>query len=262
MGRWKQKRKIPHELGETVLYSNSTSKSERIGGSWIEAESIIHYPLWPTAAFYGYSDPNTYCVHYNYPHYALEIVEHGELIVSLNDTENITLHDGEAVIFLPGEKSSLQVGKSGVCRKGSCIFSGELADAVFAAMGLVTTNILQPEKPELIFDLIRRIALLIEQKGPDTKAELCGLGFQLLTQLSENLPRGHSDLFFRAKRLFVMSVSHKIEIRELIRNTLKQILFSAGNDTESIIRQIEAEKWIWINYENIKKERKEQYAGS
>lgn len=51
-------------------------------------------------------------------------------------------------------------------------------------------------------------------------------------------------------------------IRELIRNTLKQILFSAGNDTESIIRQIEAEKWIWINYEKILKERKEQYAGS
>ena len=217
MDMQKQKREIPHELGETIVYSDPTFKPERIGGSWTDTGIISHYPFWPSASFYGYSDPAGFCIHHNYPHYALEIVECGELIVSLNDKENIVLHDGEAVIFLPGENSSFKVGPSGVCRKGSCTFSGELADAVFAAMGLVTTNILHPENPELLFDLIRRIANLIEQRRIGTEPELCGLGFQLLTQLSDALPRGHSDLFFRAKRLFAMSVPRKTEIRDLIR---------------------------------------------
>ncbi len=51
-------------------------------------------------------------------------------------------------------------------------------------------------------------------------------------------------------------------VKGLIRNTLKQILYTAGNDRESLMRQIEAEKWIWFNFNKTVKEREERYAGS
>lgn len=51
-------------------------------------------------------------------------------------------------------------------------------------------------------------------------------------------------------------------IRKLIQDTLTQILHAMGNDSDAIMRQMEAEKWIWINYHKIMKEREEQYAGS
>ena len=51
-------------------------------------------------------------------------------------------------------------------------------------------------------------------------------------------------------------------VSDLIRSTMSHVLYSAGNDTDSIRRQIEAEKWIWISFNKIAKERKEQYAGS
>lgn len=49
-------------------------------------------------------------------------------------------------------------------------------------------------------------------------------------------------------------------IRDIISRTLEQVLHAAGNDTESLLKQIETEKWIWISYHKIKKEREEKYA--
>ena len=51
-------------------------------------------------------------------------------------------------------------------------------------------------------------------------------------------------------------------IRKLVQDTLTRVLYATGNDTDSIMRQMEAEKWIWINYQKIMKEREEQHAGS
>lgn len=51
-------------------------------------------------------------------------------------------------------------------------------------------------------------------------------------------------------------------VSKLIQDTLMQVLHAAGNDTDSIIKQLETEKWIWINYHRIMKEREGQYAGS
>lgn len=220
MKRWKKKLEIPEvPFGKTVIYYNkdALSLSDKIGGAWENYEFTRNYPVWPKVSFYGYRDPEAYCYHHEYPYYALEIVEHGELIVTLHDDVTLTLHDGEGVIFLPNENSSLKVGPMGVCRKGCCIFSGELADTFFAAMGLITDKKLKPENPENIFKLIRRIASLIEKKQPGTEPELCGLGFQLLTQLRDSLPEMHADLFYRAKRLFALSIPRKIEMREIIR---------------------------------------------
>ena len=51
-------------------------------------------------------------------------------------------------------------------------------------------------------------------------------------------------------------------VRLLVRDTLRNVLYSAGNDTDAIMRQVEAEKWIWISYQKLIKEREELYAGS
>ena len=48
----------------------------------------------------------------------------------------------------------------------------------------------------------------------------------------------------------------------MIRDTLEHILRASGNDTDAIMKQLETEKWIWMNYHKIMKEREEQYAGS
>ena len=59
----------------------------------------------------------------------------------------------------------------------------------------------------------------------------------------------HSGLFCKATR-------------NMIRDTLEHILRASGNDTDAIMKQLETEKWIWMNYHKIMKEREEQYAGS
>ncbi len=58
-------------------------------------------------------------------------------------------------------------------------------------------------------------------------------------------------------------IAHFAEgLREAIKKTLEQVLYQAGNNTDAFIKQIEAEKWIWIAYQKTMKEREEKYAGS
>ena len=71
-----------------------------------------------------------------------------------------------------------------------------------------------------------------------------------MAEIKTNNPAtDHSKLFCNA-------------MRKIVQDTLTQILHTTGNDADSIMRQIETEKWIWINYHKIMKEREEQYAGS
>ena len=51
-------------------------------------------------------------------------------------------------------------------------------------------------------------------------------------------------------------------VKKLIQNTLTHVLYATGNSTNSMMKQIEAEKWIWISFNKTTKERMEQYAGS
>lgn len=51
-------------------------------------------------------------------------------------------------------------------------------------------------------------------------------------------------------------------IGDIIRDMLSTILRSSGNSTKTLMKQIEAEKWIWIGFSKVSKERMEQYAGA
>ena len=43
-------------------------------------------------------------------------------------------------------------------------------------------------------------------------------------------------------------------LKKIINDTLKQVLYTSGNHTRAVMNQIEAEKWIWINFKKIIKE--------
>ena len=53
-----------------------------------------------------------------------------------------------------------------------------------------------------------------------------------------------------------------MKMMELIRDLLATTLRVSGNSTKTLMKQIEAEKWIWIGFDKIAKERKEQYGGT
>jgi len=49
-------------------------------------------------------------------------------------------------------------------------------------------------------------------------------------------------------------------IRKLLQETFNQVLRASGTDTASMMRQMEAEKWIWSTFKKMKEERMKYYA--
>ena len=93
---------------------------------------------------------------------------------------------------------------------------------------------------------------------------------EIATQCRQYFLKGAHDLLFGDDMAWICDGVPPDEhnrrfcdaVRNLIRDTLTRNLYSSGNSTEAMKKQIEAEKWIWINYHKAIKEREEQYAGS
>ena len=51
-------------------------------------------------------------------------------------------------------------------------------------------------------------------------------------------------------------------LKGIIRDMLKKILYASGDSTKAVMSQIEAEKWIWQNFNKMMKERMDDNAGS
>ena len=94
---------------------------------------------------------------------------------------------------------------------------------------------------------------------------------EVATQCQQHFLKGAHDLVFGEVINDLCSTEFSIathnqrflrSVESLISDTLTRVLHGTGNDTKSMIKQIEAEKWIWFNYQKIRKELEEQYVGA
>ena len=93
---------------------------------------------------------------------------------------------------------------------------------------------------------------------------------EVATQCQQFFLKGAHDLLFGDALAEICGDSSAEEhnrsfceaLKQLMKEMLKQTLYTAGNDADAMMKQIEAEKWIWFNLNKIIKERKEEYAGS
>ena len=48
-------------------------------------------------------------------------------------------------------------------------------------------------------------------------------------------------------------------VKGILKETIRHVLYSSGQDVKSVMQQMEAEKWIWISYSKLIEERRKYY---
>lgn len=97
-----------------------------------------------------------------------------------------------------------------------------------------------------------------------------GKEHEIATQCQQYFLHGAHDLLFgTAMDEICGSVPDKEHaehfcesVKNLLRDTISQVLRSSGSDAKAMMQQMDAEKWIWISWKKQTEERMKAYAGS
>lgn len=126
------------------------------------------------------------------------------------------------------------------------------------------------EDIQLIESLQSMIYSNVQRYSDKPRSGSVGEEHEIASQCRQYFLKAAHDYLFGKDLLEIKDSIPEIEhsksfceaVWKMIQDTLTRVLHATGNDTDAIMRQMEAEKWIWINYHKIMKEREEQYAGS
>ena len=114
-----------------------------------------------------------------------------------------------------------------------------------------------------IYSCVQRCLDRPRSESPATDHEVASQCQQFFLKECHDLLLGDAVMEIASSMREKEHVDHyALAVKNIIRQMLDQILYKAGNDKEAMMKQIKAEKQIWINYQKNVKEREERYAGS
>ena len=100
------------------------------------------------------------------------------------------------------------------------------------------------------------------------RAGSVGKEHEIATQCQQYFLQMSHDLLFGTAMEEICSdmpekehVEHFCEaVKRLLQDTFNQVLHASGFDAQSMMRQMEAERWIWSAFKNLTEERMKYYA--
>lgn len=119
-----------------------------------------------------------------------------------------------------------------------------------------------------IESLQAQIASNVQKYVDKPRAGSVGKEHEIATQCQQYFLQRAHDLLFGAVMDEICSdipekehVEHFCEaVKRLLQDTLNQVLRASGSDANAMMRQMEAEKWIWSAYKKLTEERMKYYA--
>ena len=113
-----------------------------------------------------------------------------------------------------------------------------------------------------------QIAFTVQKYVDKPRSGSIGKEHEIATQCQQYFLQGARDLLFGTAMEEICSdmpekehVEHFCEsVQRLLQDMFNQVLRASGSDAKTMMRQIEAEKWVWSAFKKLTEERMKYYA--